>query len=226
MLDFLLANENLPFTVALAVMFGIAVLEGVMALMGFALSGVLDSLLPDMDFDIEADLYADLETPSPFSRLLGWLRVGKVPMLMLLIIFLTGFGLIGLALQSLLHGSIGFLLPNWLMAIPAFVLALPVVRLLGGTLNRFMPNDETDAVSVDSLVGRVATITLGTAASGSPAEARVRDVHGTTHYVMVEPDVATESFTAQSSVLLVRNEGAVFKAITNPNPALVDDDTN
>ena len=96
MLDFLLANENLPFTVALAVMFGIAVLEGVMALMGFALSGVLDSLLPDMDFDIEADVYADLETPSPFSRLLGWLRVGKVPMLMLLIIFLTGFGLIGL----------------------------------------------------------------------------------------------------------------------------------
>ncbi len=58
--------------------------------------------------------------------MLGWLRVGKVPMLMLLIIFLTGFGLIGLALQSLLHDSFSLLLPNWLMSIPAFVLALTV----------------------------------------------------------------------------------------------------
>jgi hypothetical protein len=224
MFDFLLATENLPFTVALSVMFGIAFLEGVTVLMGFALSGMLDTLLPDMDFDIEADLYSELEAPSPFSRLLSWLRVGKVPMLMLLIIFLTGFGLIGLALQSILHSSFDFLLPNWLMSIPAAVLALPVVRVFGGVLNRFMPNDETDAVSIDSLVGRVATITLGTAASGSAAEARVRDVHGTTHYVMVEPDVASDSFPTQSSVLLVRNEGAIFKAITNPNPALVDDD--
>jgi len=224
MFDFLLATENLPFTVALSVMFGIAFLEGVTVLMGFALSGMLDTLLPDMDFDIEADLYSELEAPSPFSRLLSWLRVGKVPMLMLLIIFLTGFGLIGLALQSILHSSFDFLLPNWLMSIPAAVLALPVVRVFGGVLNRFMPNDETDAVSIDSLVGRVATITLGTAASGSAAEARVRDVHGTTHYVMVEPDVASDSFSTQSSVLLVRNEGAIFKAITNPNPALVDDD--
>lgn len=225
MLDFLLATENLPFTVALAVMFGIAFLEVVMVLMGFALSGMLDSLLPDIDFDFELELDSELETLSPFSHLLSWLRMGKVPMLMLLIIFLTGFGLIGLALQSFLHGSFGFLLPNWLMSIPAFLLALPVVRVFGGALNRFMPNDETDAVSVASLVGRVATITLGTAASGSPAEARVRDVHGITHYVMVEPDVANECFPAQSLVLLVRNEGAIFKAITNPNPALVDEVT-
>jgi hypothetical protein len=222
MLDFLLASENLPFTVALAVMFGIAILEGVTVLMGFALSGVLDALLPD--FDVDFDMEVELESPSSISRMLSWLRVGKVPMLMLLIVFLTGFGLIGLALQSTLQGSFGFLLPNWLMSIPAFVLALPVVRIFGGALNRIMPNDETDAVSADSLVGRLATITLGTAASGSPAEAKVRDIHGTTHYVMVEPDMAGESFAAQSSVLLVRNEGAVFKAITNPNPALVDDD--
>jgi hypothetical protein len=222
MFDFLLASENLPFTVALAVMFGIAFLEGVTVLMGFAISGMLDALLPD--FDMDFDIEAELEAPSSISRMLSWLRVGKVPMLMLLIVFLTGFGLIGLALQSFLNGSFGFLLPNWLMSIPAFVLALPVVRIFGGALNRIMPSDETDAVSADSLVGRLATITLGTAASGSPAEARVRDMHGTTHYVMVEPDMAGESFAAQSSVLLVRNEGAVFKAITNPNPALVDDD--
>ncbi len=220
MSEFLLATENLPFTIALAVMFGIACLEGVTALLGVALSGVLDALLPDFDFDVE--LYSELESPSPFSRMLSWLRVGKVPMLMLLIVFLTGFGLVGLALQMTINNSFGVLLPHWLMSIPAVLLALPVVRVFGGVLNRFMPNDETDAVSIDSLVGRIATITLGTAAWGSPAEARVQDIHGMTHYVMVEPDMKEESFVAQSAVLLVRNTGAVFKVIANPNAALVD----
>lgn len=223
MFEFLLATENLPFTIALAVMFGIACLEGVTALLGFALSGVLDALLPDFDFEV--DLYSELESPSPFSRMLGWLRVGKVPILMLLIVFLTGFGLIGIALQLFIDSCFGFLLPNWLMSIPAVLLALPVVRIFGGVLNYIMPNDETDAVSVDSLVGRVATITLGTAAWESPAEARVQDIHGMTHYVMVEPDVEGENFIAPSAVLLVRNAGAVFKVIANPNAALVDSET-
>lgn len=225
MSEFLLATENLPFTIALTVMLGIACLEGVTILMGFALSGILDALLPDLDFDFEVDLYSELESPSPFFRILGWLRIGKVPMLMLLIVFLTGFGLIGLALQLLIDSSLGFLVPSWLISIPALLLALPVVRVFGGALNRFMPNDETEAVSVDSLVGRVATITLGTATWKSPAEARVQDIHGLTHYVMVEPDVEGENFIAPSAVLLVRNAGAVFKVIANPNAALVDDET-
>ena len=46
-----------------------------------------------------------------------------------------------------------------------------------------------------------------------------------THYVMVEPDLEGESFSSPSAVLLVRNAGAVFKVIANPNAALVDDET-
>lgn len=224
MFEFLTQAANTPFSVALALMFGIAVLEGVTSLLGFGLSSVLDSLLPDLD--LEVDLAAELETPSPLSRVLSWLRVGQVPVLMLLVIFLTAFGLIGLALQSFVQGVIGSLLPGFVMSVPAFALAVPVVRVFGGVLGRLMPKDETDAVAEDSLVGRVATITLGTASVGSPAEARVRDVHGTTHYVMVEPDISGTSFAAQSSVLLVRKDGAAFKAIENTNPALMDQEMN
>ncbi|MGD2119732.1 MAG: YqiJ family protein [Chromatiales bacterium] len=222
MLEFLTADGNVPFSVALALMFGIAFLEGVASLLGFALSNALDSLLPDLDLDVELDLSAEMESPSALSRLFSWLRVGQVPVLMLLVIFLAAFGLIGLALQSFAQGITGFFLPGLLMSVPTFVLALPVVRVMGGVLNRVMPKDETDAVSEDSLVGRIATITLGTASVGSPAEARVRDVRGTTHYVMVEPDVAGVNFTAKSSVLLVRKEGAIFKVIANTSSALVD----
>ncbi len=236
MFEFILATGNTPFAVALAVMFGIAILEGVTTLLGFALSNVIDALIPefDVDIDVGADIDAtagstleqghsvELDANSALSRLLGWLRVGRVPVLILLVVFLTGFGLTGLALQSFIHGITGSLLPGSIMSIPAFIIALPIVRVFGGVLGKIMPKDETDAVTEESLVGRVAIITLGIAKSGSPAEARVRDIHGTTHYLMVEPDSGDAEFPSGSSVLLVQKNGAVFKAIVNPNPALVD----
>lgn len=230
MFDFILADENLPFTVALAVMFGIALLEGVTSLMGLALSQALETLMPEFDFEVDAGMGSELdpgvsvemESPAALSRFLGWLRVGRVPMLMLLVIFLTGFGLIGLSLQSFVDNLFGTLLPGLLMSIPAVFLALPVVRVFGGVLSKIMPGDETDAVSEESFVGLIATITLGTAKQDSPAEAKIRDVHGTTHYIMIEPDNTGAEFNAGESVLLVRKDGPVFKAIVNPNSALVD----
>lgn len=226
MFEFLSAPENLPFTVALTVMFGIALLEGVTSLLGFGLSHALDALIPDTDVTVEIEpdpgMTPGLESPSALSRLLGWLRIGEVPLLMLLIIFLTGFGLSGLALQSFINGISGSFLPGVVVAVPALLVSLPIVRLLGGLLNSIMPKDETDAVTESSLVGRIATITIGTARAGSPAEAKVRDIHGTTHYVMVEPDSDGIEFSSGRSILLIKKKGAVFQAIDNPNPALVD----
>ncbi len=230
MLTFLTASQNMPFTVALAVMFGIAILEGITTFLGAALSNVIDALLPEMpDADVAADAEldsgvdgAETQAPNALSRVLGWLRIGQVPVLMLIVIFLSGFGLIGLGLQSLTQNTLGFLWPGAIASIAAFALSLPLVRIFGGVLGRIMPQDETEAVSVDTLVGRIATITIGSARAGRPAEARVRDIHGTTHYVMVEPDNPNESIDAGSNVLLVKREGSVFKAISNPNPTLVD----
>lgn len=223
MLEFLTADGNQPFTVALAVMLIIAVFEGVTTLMGAGISELLDALLPDIDIDVDVDLDADSSGSSDsLSRVLGWLRIGQVPVLILLIILLTSFGLIGLGIQSFLHGSVGLLLPGWVASIPALFMSLPVVRVLGGGLAKIMPKDETDAVSEASFIGRIAVITLGSARSGSPAEARLKDEHGQMHYVMVEPDNDNEEFGQGSSVLLVKQESAVFKAIRNTNEALTD----
>ncbi len=230
MLGFLTASQNLPFAVALAVMLGIAVLEGVLTLIGFGLSNALDSLLPDHDFDLDLhpdvdvhhDAHVEMQSPSALSHFLSWLRVGKVPVLMLFVVFLTAFGLIGLSLQGFVHNLSGSLLPASIASIPAVVLALPVVRVMGSLIAKIMPQDETEAVSRNSLIGRVATITLGTARPDSPAEARVLDLHGTSHYVMVEPDTEDE-FNRGDQVVLVRITGSVFRAIRNPSPSLVDD---
>lgn len=231
MFGFLTADQNMPFTIALVVMFGIALLEGITMFFGAALSNAIDALLPeppevDVAIGAELDVGVDgveIQSPNALSRLLGWLRVGQVPVLMLVVVFLTGFGLIGLGLQAVTHNTFGFYWPAAVAAVAAFLLSLPIVRVFGGVLAFILPKDETDAVSVDTLIGRIATITIGTAEVGRPAEARVRDIHGTTHYLMIEPDRAESSFAAGEQVLLVRREGSVFKAIANPNPSLVDE---
>lgn len=227
MLSFISAPENFPFAVALAVMLGIALLEGISTLFGAALSSLIDALLPEIqtpDVDLDTGSGGPDADGSPFalSRFLGWLRVGQVPILMLLVVFLTAFGLVGLGFQSLSNNIFGFLLPSWLISIPTIILSLPVVHVMGGFLSRYLPGDETEAVSVTSLIGRIATITIGTATTGRPAEARVSDAFGTNHLLMVEPDQPEDTFSAGDEVLLVKQEGLVFKVIANPSPVLID----
>ena len=227
MLEYILEPFNAPFAVALAVIIGIAILEGISTLFGAALSGLLDTLLPDPpDFadpmaNVDIDI-PDGEAPYALSRFFSWLRVGEVPVLMLIVVFLTAFGLIGLALQSSLMHTIGYAAPGWLASIPTVLLSLPVVRFSGGILARIMPSDETEAVSADSLIGRVAVVTIGKARKGRPAEARVVDSFGTTHLLMVEPDLEDDQFSAGASVLLVKRESSVFKVITPPSSTLTD----
>ncbi len=220
MMAFLTADGNLPFAVALLVMLAIAVLEGVTTLLGAGLSSLLEGLIPDFDLDIDApEIDSD---GGVLTRLLGWLRVGEVPALVLLVLFLTGFGLVGLGVQTFAESLFGELLPWPAAAVPALALSLPLVRALGGALGRIMPQDETDAVSSGSLVGRVAVITLGSAEAGHPAEARTRDGHGTTHYIMVEPLREGETLPAGTEVLLVEHVGAGFRAAKVESSALVD----
>jgi hypothetical protein len=85
-----------------------------------------------------------------------------------------------------------------------------------------MPKDETEAVAETSFIGRIAVITLGNASPGNPAEAKLRDKFGQTHYVMVEPDESDERFENGTQVVLVNQQGAIFKAIRNKSDALVD----
>lgn len=210
MLELLSAEQNLPFAVALAVMCVIALLEGVGMLFGAGLSNIIGGLFPDSDVQIDSP---DLEDTSTLGAILSWLRVGQVPVIILLILFLVSFALIGLTIQQMVSTVSGFMLPAFAASVVSFGASLPAVRFLGGILHRIMPKDETSAVSKESFIGRVAVITLGTARGGHAAQAKLRDSHGQDHYVMVEPDNAEERFEQGSSVLLVRQAGAVFYGI-------------
>ena len=188
MLEIIASPANLPFSVALLVMLMIGAVEA----LGLGASAA------------HLDLHSDMDG----GDLLGWLGIGRVPLLMLLVVFLAFFGLAGLAIQQFAGP-----LPLWIATPAAAAAALPLTGLGARGLARIMPQDETTAVSLDSLVGRRGTITVGTARRGSPAQARVTDIHGQVHYVMVEPYDDAHSIGEGETVRLDRREGNIFVAV-------------
>lgn len=198
LLEFLGASENLAFAVSLALMLLIGAVEAV----GLS-AGMIGH---EIDLDGDGDW-------------LGWLGVGRLPLLMLLCVLLACFGMIGLIGQQVAFNLTGALLPAWIAAPAAGVAALPVTGLLARGLARVLPQDETTAIDISELVGLSATIVVGRATQGSPAKARVRDYHGQTHYVMAEPDNHGQALSEGEEILLVRREGNVFRAIATGRPS-------
>jgi hypothetical protein len=208
----LFAAETWPFTAATFLMLLIAVVEGVAMLVGATLSGMLQHHLPDPWDHLHG----------PFDKLLGWLHLGRVPFLVLLVLFLAGFALTGFALNMIAHRIFGSWAPTIISVPAALAATLVIVRVLGAGLARLIPHDQTYAVSFASLVGRVATIVSGVARQGYPAQARVPNEHGQTLYVMVEPDTAGMTFEGGERVLLTKQiAGNRFAAAVNPWPDVI-----
>ena len=208
MLEFLLTDANLPFTLALGLMLGIALLEGLGLLAGFDISRSLDDLLFDAEFEVET---GESEVPGGLA-FLTWLHIGIVPMLILLVVFLTAFGCTGLLVQSLALRALGQpLAPAWASGL-ALLASIPILRVVGSGLKRLF-QDQTRAVSQDAFVGTTGTIVIGTARSGQPAQARLQDELGQSHYVMVEPLTLAEVFETGTEVLLVERQGAVYRGL-------------
>ena len=201
--------ETLPFGVAVALIVAIALLEGLGMLMALSPSNFIDNWLPEHPAEAGVD------------RVLGWLHLGRVPALVLLLLFLLGYALFGYALQKVAFNLLGGFLPAWVAGLLAVPPGLATVRGLGALVARIVPRDETSAVSEQSLVGRAGVVSAGAARRGLAAQARVRDAHGRTHYLMVEPDLDDEVFEEGAQILIVRKLGAFYRCIANPHPNLI-----
>jgi hypothetical protein len=210
----LVSAENAPFLVAICLMLVIGAIEGLSLLTGTGLSHHIDAFLtphagdgPDLDVS---------------DGLLGWLHVGRAPILVLVIIFLMAFAIGGLLLQWAVASLVGRALPALVASAVAVASALPVVRGLGGLIARYVPKDETSAVSEDTYIGRLARITAETATVGRPGQAKLTDEHGQPHYLLIEPDAPDTTFSRGDVVLVVsRASGSLFRAIHNPRPDLL-----
>jgi hypothetical protein len=187
------APQNLPFGIGFALIVGIALFEGLGMLVSMSPSNLLDDLLPEIDGD------------SGLDRVLGWLHLGKVPALVLLLLFLSGYTTFGYSLQLVANGLFGGYLPGWLAGLLAVPAGMATVRGLGSLISHIIPRDETS----------------GGARRGLAAQARVKDSHGRSHYLMVEPDIDDEVFAEGTQVLIVRKAGAFYRCIANPHPTLM-----
>jgi len=207
-LALLLAAQTLPFLLAFALLLLITLVEGLGVLLGASPSNLLDNLLPE-------DLGEGV-----LDRLLGWLHLGKVPSLVLLVLFLLGFGLAGYSLQGVVQSLFGHYLPALLATLLALPVGLLATHTLGTQLAKVIPQDESSVVSEQSLLGLTGVISQGIARAGLAAEARVRDKHGRTHYLLVEPDMPDEKLDEGTQILVVSKIGAIWRCIRNPHPKL------
>ncbi|MBT3784786.1 DUF1449 family protein [bacterium] len=221
MIEFIGAGANLPFAVALLVMVGISLLEGFAMIVGFGFSSLLDDFLPDLGIDVDVDLDMDADLDgidaggySGFHKFFAWLCPGKVPSIILLVVFLTTFGLLGLGLQLLAKVGLGTMVSAYIMGPAVFFLTFPVLKPINQLIIPLIPQDETEAVSHRSFIGLPANITLGKAEPGKPAEAKLVDKNGKTHYLMVEPENDGDVLQAGESIVIVEGSGSKFIAVS------------
>ncbi len=187
--------HNLPFAAALGVMLVLALVQA------FGLT--------DAFGDADAEPGAEAGTLDGLATVLG---IGRVPFTIWFGLFLLLFAGLGLGIQELAGSLTGGPLDALLASVFAGGAALPVTAVVVRPLGALLPQDESTAVTLDHLVGRRAHVTDGIARRGSPARARVTDVHGHPHHVMVEPHEADSQIHAGDEALLVRREGETFYA--------------
>lgn len=210
----LLEPHNLPFAGAAILLLFIALAQVI------GMGDMFEGGDAEIDFDADIDGADAIQSSGFFAAMLSLLGIGRVPFLIWLAVLLFAFAAIGVAGQQGLVASIGAPAPIWLAALAAGAAALPVTGFLTRPLERLLPQDETSAVGLDSLVRRDAEIQLGTARSGSPARSKVIDRHGHPHFVMVEPNDPEAELKQGETVMLVRREGETFFGVQYENPLL------
>lgn len=231
MIAILLSGPYAPFTLSLALLFGLLALEIVLLMVGGSLMGEsadadapgmgpdgpgidiapdlgaqIDAIGSDVDlseFDLTPDVGPSSAAAPAQTGPLTWLGLGAMPMLIWLATVFLAFGTTGLALQTAATALLGAPLPAALAALPCAVAALWVVRRFGSLFARLIPRTETQSVSKRQLGRRIGTVTQGTAARGRPAEVRVTDRHGNTHHLRAEPLSDTDTIPQGAEVLVL-----------------------
>ena len=94
------APETEIFGIAIALMVLLGVFEIISMLAG-GISDWLDNLLPDsLTETAHAEVGLDVADAGIFVRFLSWLYVGRIPVLMLMVVFLAVYGLTGYLFQT------------------------------------------------------------------------------------------------------------------------------
>ncbi|HWQ14492.1 MAG TPA: hypothetical protein VNL77_16960 [Roseiflexaceae bacterium] len=197
----LLAGHNIPFLVALGCAVALAAIQ---IAAGFGDSDADADVDADVDLDADVDADADLDADADVDAgahasgsgahggdgALALLGVGRVPLMLVLMVFLASFGALGLVANALIGGLAGGY-PGWALAVTLVGSALAAVPLTGGLSRQVarVAARSTTAVSNQQLVGRVGVV-VSPSVSRTYGRVQVRDGHGSLHtvFAVVEGD--------------------------------------
>jgi hypothetical protein len=205
LLDHILLPEVRPFAVAGAMIIAVGAVELASIVVGFSFSELIGSTI---DLDGHGD--------HPLLNALAWMNVRGVPFLVFLMIALAFFAMAGFLIQDIAAAT-ATALPLWIAVPAAFVVAMPFVRWTSGTLANLIPRDESYAVDIASLVGRVGRVAVGPLDQGPPGRVRVKDEHDNLHTVTASAAPDSPPLPQGAEVLLVDRINSRFIAVAAPD---------
>ena len=204
MIEVLSHSDNSIFSFCLALMFILSFFEIILFIMGFGISSVFDSMLPDLDV---------IESPSlgKLGVCLSWLCFGQIPPYFFLLLFLAVFGTAGTLLQYGFFSVVGSLIAFWVALPISFVVSIPFVRLGVSLIKKLMPKEDTTVLNEEDFIGKIVNITLGQATYKQPAQAKFVDKYGQTHYLMVVSADKHKKFNSEHDLLVVKKEDHLYR---------------
>jgi len=206
-LNYLIVSYNVWFTAPLAIVFLLALFRLVTGAMDF---GDVDADVDmDANLDADADVDTDMDTDTgsqgtSFGDVFGFLNVGRVPLMIVLMSLFVTWGIFGLIANALLNIPET---PNrvWISCIIAFFCCFLGTRYISVALSKLFPESEKAISDVQllGLRGRVIsgqiTTTFGT------ARVQVPDGPELTVSCRVEPDGITP--VKGDTVILINYDG-------------------
>lgn len=128
---------------------------------------------------------------------------GKVPWLVLLVLFTASFSIIGYSIQWVTLGLIDQLLSPLIVAPVSLASSLPFVSSGSKHLSRILPRDESNAITIESLMGKSGVVNTGPINNVEFGFARFTDDHGVDHNICVISE-GEENIDNGSKVVLLR----------------------
>ena len=192
-LNYLIVSYNVWFTAPLAIVFLLALFRLATGAMDFGDVDTDVDMDADIDLDADADVDADMDTGTQGTSLgdvFGFLNVGRVPLMIVLMSLFVTWGIFGLIANAFLN------IPEnpdrvWISCIIAFFCCFLGTRYISIALSKLFPESEKaiNDVQLLGLSGRVIsgqiTTTFGT------ARVQVPDGPELTVSCRAEPDEAT-----------------------------------
>jgi len=91
--------------------------------------------------------------------------------------------------------------------------SVPLVRVTSRAIARAIPKDESYAVGLGDLVGRVGEVVIGPLDQGPPGRVSVADIHGNRHFVLAVAAPSSSPLPQGTLVLLVDRVDTRFVAV-------------